>query len=69
MKTKNEIEEEKQKEMQHQNTVSSLTNKIQELQERVNDYRGKLAIQKENSDKLGKLYDLGYIDEDGNPLK
>ena len=69
MKTKNEIEEEKQKEMQHQNTVSSLTNKIQELQERVNDYRGKLAIQKENSDKLGKLYDLGFIDEDGNPLK
>ena len=55
--------------MQHRNTVSSLTNKIQELQERVNDYRGKLAIQKENSDKLGKLYDLGYIDEDGNPLK
>ena len=65
MKTKNEIEEE----MQHQNTVSSLTNKIQELQERVNDYRRKLAIQKENSDKLGKLYDLGYIDDDGNPLK
>ena len=55
--------------MQHQNTVSSQTNKIQELQERVNDYLGKSAIQIENSDKLGKLYDLGYIDEDGNPLK
>ena len=39
------------------------------MQSKVQEYREQLSFEEENSEKLKRLYDEGYIDENGNPLK
>ena len=68
-KSKSEVEEEKKKEQEFKGEISLLSNKINQLQSKLEDYKEKLAIEAGNSDKLQKLFDDGYIDADGNPLK
>ena len=68
-KTKTEIEEEKTKELKFKSEIGSLSNKISQLQARIHEYKEKLKVEEENSEKLNKLYQTGYIDENGNPLK
>ena len=66
-KTKNEIEEKKTNELKFKNEIGPLSNEVSQLQAR--EYKVKLIVEEENSEKLNKLYKTGYIDENSNPLK
>ena len=68
-KTKNEIEEEKTKELKFKSEIESLSSKVSQFQTRIHEYKEKLKVEEENSEKLNKLDQTRYIDENGNPLK
>ena len=41
---------------------------IQQLQEQVDDFQNVYNENQDNIDKLAHLYDIGLIDENGNPI-
>ena len=44
-------------------------NEIEKMQEELDDCRNRLEDHSKDTDLLKNLYDKGYIDEAGNPIK
>ena len=48
--------------------INNLRNKINDLNSKLDEFEKKQQLNEDYTDKMSRLYDLGIIDEDGNPI-
>ena len=66
---RNELEEEEAKEKRHYKEVEEMTHTIYSLKQKIDEYEQLNIEDRDNTKKLAKLFDMGIIDENGDPVK
>ena len=64
-----EQEAEEAKELKHKSETDETSHNIMSLKQKLDDYQQRDIMSREDSEKLAKLFDMGIIDEDGDPIK
>ena len=70
LKSKQQIKLEKSEEQKKENDIIilRLKDKIEALNTKLDEFEHKQLTNEDYAEKMGKLYDLGLIDEEGNPI-
>ena len=62
------IEKYQKEKIDDSDLINNLRNKINDLNSKLDEFEKKQQLNEDYTDKMSRLYDLGIIDEDGNPI-